>query len=431
MKNVLMVTVDSLRADACGFVGDGGQTPYLSSLADDGVVYENAIAPGPRTPCSVPVSHTGEPERNSAFTSDERWAAIGRHVETHTTIPEQFKQLGYQTIGFTANPWTAYETNFDAGFDEFYELRPGADNGFETLPDVGMLGTVDDILTGTKIGDRFKWRNRREWFAHWTAFYKEIEQKLSDMDEPYFAWVFVMDTHQPYILPSEFRTETNLPKTLYSLMQYERDDEQRLPSHVVKWLKEAYRDCVRSADRFVERLYKNLQSPETLLVFNADHGEAHGEHGTFGHEYQLYEENIHVPFLVHGLGECQTIKDPLSLTRLPQLLEHFATESRPNPASFTDKFVVSDVESHRFSKHRAELNGYAPHFATVRSNDLKYIDTASGAELYDLSADPDETDELSREHPELVELLSELTTIRTVKPNEKLSIVQAIQKIHS
>lgn len=431
MKNILLVTVDSLRADACGFVGNDGNTPYLSSISDESLVYENAIAPGPRTPCSVPVSHTGEAERNDAFTSNERWDAIGRHVGTHTTIPERFQRLGYNTIGFTANPWTAHETNFDTGFDEFYELSPGTDNGIQTLPDVGVLGTTDDVLTRTKMGDRFDWGNRREWFAHWTAFYDDIERKLADVEEPYFAWVFVMDTHQPYILPSEFRAETNLPKTLYSLFRYERDDEQRLPSHVVKWLKEAYRDCVRSADRLVELLYEEVRSPETLLVFNADHGEAHGEHATFGHEYQMYEENIHVPFLVHGLDDDRRIDEPLSLKTLPHLLEHLATESRPEPASFTDRFVVSDVESVRFSKHRAELNGYAPHFAAVRSNDLKYIDTASGPELYDLSANPGETDDISDDNPKAVDLLSELATIRTAKPKEKLSIVQAVQEIHS
>ena len=99
-RNIVMVTADSLRADHCGFVdSESSLTPTIDRLAEEGVSYSEAIAPGPRTPSSVPVLFTGE-----FMTDHESWSMadwqgrqsrIGRHMERFTHLSERLQRRGY------------------------------------------------------------------------------------------------------------------------------------------------------------------------------------------------------------------------------------------------------------------------------------------------------------------------------------------------
>ena len=85
-RNIVLVTVDSLRADHCGFNGgDPELTPTLDDLAENGLVFENAFAPGPRTPSSMPVLMTGAfpSAQTGAFSWQSRWDRIRKHLGTH------------------------------------------------------------------------------------------------------------------------------------------------------------------------------------------------------------------------------------------------------------------------------------------------------------------------------------------------------------
>lgn len=427
-RNILHITIDSLRADVCGFLGETDCTPYLSSVADEAVVFDNAIAPGPRTPSSLPAIFTGEFNRHEMYHMRDQRDAMGSHLATHDTIPMRLQKHGYNTIGFTANPWTASDTNFDRGFDEFYELNPNADHDIPTLLYTPLTKSVDKTLRSLGKQDFLQWNSRREWFTHWTAFYDDLVRRLRDLDEPYYAWIFIMDPHQPYILPPEFRHETNWLKMYYSLLRYKQGRDDTLPSHVVEWMRQSYRDTVRSADEFVKQLWTECADDDTALVVHSDHGESHGDHETYGHEYRLYEENIRVPLLIDGVGS-EELDEPFSLARLLQVIEEVATNPEPTIADYTDQLVVSEAESTTMAELRANRMNYCPHEVALRGSDLKYISTKDGDELYDLSADPHEEDDIAESRPDVVEVLDELTSVKTAKQHEKWNLVETIREL--
>lgn len=87
-------------------------------------------------------------------------------------------------------------------------------------------------------------------------------------------------------------------------------------------LVQAYDDSVRYADEFLKRLRKEITGPDTVLAVHGDHGEAFGEHGTYGHHPFLYDENIHVPLVIEGVDACHNTSKPLSLRKMPSILSN-------------------------------------------------------------------------------------------------------------
>lgn len=429
MKNLLLISVDSLRADACGFDSGGDATPYLDQLADRGVAFENAIAPGSRTPSSMPPTFTGEYYRHDATTVRGRRQEINRHLELHQTLPERLSELGYTTVGFTANPWTATDTRFDTGFDEFYEVHPNGDAGSGALTDDKIISAVDTTLEAVGREDLFGWADKREWFAHWTGFHERIRERLADVPEPYFAWVFVMDTHQPYITPRSLRRKTNAFQMYYAILRFWNDRDEELPEYLVDWMRRSYRDAAHSADEFVRRMAEACDPEETVLVVHSDHGESHGEHDTYGHEYRLYEENIRVPLVIDGVERSENVAELFSLVDLPELLVDAGTTGEIEPGRCTADFVVSETESVAVAESRADMLNYDPHDVALRGQDWKFITGPETDELYHLAADPGETRNLAPEHPDLVADLRRLVERETATQEEKGRIVEAAGRI--
>lgn len=383
-RNVVLVTVDSLRADHCGFVdAPADTTPFLDALSENSVTFDTAIAPGPRTPSSVPELMTGNPLPIADVEDDlpVQLSHIRDHVTDSTLVSETLQQRGYETIAFTTNPWTTTETRFDSGFDSFTEIGES-----ETTLTMGLLeGTplarVADLLD--------QWYHGKSWFSQWPNFYDRILDAVDDAPEPFFLWVFLLDTHNPYIVPRRDRQETNAAKMYYGLLRGNsvfgdrvvtsyKDD---IKPHVTRILQEMYRDATRSVDRFVETLLEDLNPHDPALVFHSDHGEAFGEHGTYGHQRVLYEENVHVPLLVHDGRRVEHVVDPISLRRIPDLVWDLTDGGIVDPHEWTSDAVVTRTESSEAS--------------AIRTAEWKYIVHEDGDALYHLARDPDESTDTS------------------------------------
>ncbi len=320
--NIVLVTVDSLRADHCGFMGyEKDTTPNLDAMAEEGLVFENAIAPGPATPESMPAIFTGqwpvEREGEPESKLRARRERIRMHMQARETLPERMQRLGYTTGAFTPNPFTSRHFGFDQGFDRFEDFMDENNRGrlYQRVFDGFLDGSGASSLARVLMN---VWQ-REEVFKPWESYYDEVVNWTRDADRPYFLWVFLMDAHNPYMSSAECRSQSRLAEFHANFEFWRQSHETPFSEDVHDKLVTAYDDSVRYADAFLARLREDLSHENPVIAVHGDHGEAFGEHGTYGHEPYLYRENTHVPLVVSGV-ESGTCRSVVSLAELPGLL---------------------------------------------------------------------------------------------------------------
>jgi arylsulfatase len=141
---------------------------------------------------------------------------------------------------------------------------------------------------------------------------------------------------------------------------------------------------------------------------HGDHGEAFGEHGTYGHQQRLYEENIHVPLVVHG-GPDRRVENAFSLENVPWLLLDLAAGEEPT--------VETDL---------ARTQTLGGERAAIRGRDWKYLQSPEEDAVYTLSADPDEQEPLR--NSEINRLCRPLTTCWRQSDREKHCVEHAVEQ---
>lgn len=423
--NIVLVTIDSLRADHCGFLGsEYNLTPTLDRLAERGVIYEQAIAPGPRTPSSMPVIFTGEhvQQRNLGVYQNydqkssrwmERQARIRRHLERFRPIPERLHELGYETGAITANPWTTANTHFDAGFDVFHAVQETDAISPDSLPIASKISRVLDSDVG-------------EWVLTWPDYYDLVHECRKDLSDPYFLWVFLLDPHQPYLTPRRYREENTALEMYYANLRYNRlhGYTEGVPNHLDARLQRAYRDTIRSVDSFVDRLWTDLSDDDPALVVHSDHGEAFQEHGAYGHRPQLYRENVHVPLLIANTEYTERIAEPSPLQDLPSAILQLARSEEPfDPRSLTSPFVVSQTEE----RERVSLRSESWSYITADADFEDYLYDFQPRELYFLTEDSNERWNLVERREDVTALCQSVLSVHTQHQAECAAISRSVE----
>jgi arylsulfatase A-like enzyme len=393
--NIVLITADSVRADRCGFVDESaGTTPVLDRLASRSVVFENAVAPGPRTPSSIPEIVTGEPMTHADVDSNSLRSQVDHirtHLDRYRTLAEELAEIGYSTAAYTANPYTTTHSGFDAGFDVFHSIESNERSRFGKWG----LRLFDGTHLGTPVSKADQFRRKGKYFSQWPTLYSKALPTIESMESPYFLWFFLLDAHNPYVVPRRDRVDSSTLGMYYSVFRgntklgHTSDQSAIRPSlspHVETGLKRAYKDAVRSVDRFVGVLKRKLASDDPLLVFHSDHGEAFDEHGSYGHQPELYEENVHTPLFIHDptAERPARVREPVTLRTLPEMVLSYAIDGEePTSPRWQSEYVTADT-----------VTGEK---VAVRGERWKYISTAGSEELYDLKSDPDErTDVIDR-----------------------------------
>ena len=402
-QNIVLLTVDSLRADHCGFLDSKFDlTPTLNGLARAGLSFESAIAPGPRTPSSMPVIWTGRHvggDNKGVYDSREakqaswqgRQQRLRRHLSRFETLAERLSARGYETGAVTTNPWTTSDTGFDQGFDTFEAVHG--------LPDDSSTSLLKELLAkGSKLPQI---PDAEQWLLTWPDIYETIQETRSQLTDPYFLWVFLLDSHQPYLTPRRYREENTSLEMYYANVRYTQGYSpfDTLPTHLDSRLSAAYRDTVRSVDSFVGRLLGDLAGDDPAFVCHADHGEAFGEHGTHGHRPELYDENLRVPLLAHNVGSTGRVTDQVALRHLPEFICSVA-DGEPRVDTLCQTPAVAVTEE---SERLAVRTGL---WKRITSRvDWPFAREGPTDELYDLQDDADETKNLALSHGEICELL--------------------------
>jgi choline-sulfatase len=250
--NVLLVTVDTLRADHVGCYGDPkAATPNIDALAARGVRFAQAIASVPLTAPSHASILTG------AYPPVHKIRDMGGFIldPSIPTLATILKDAGWSTAAFVGA----------AVLNRHYGMNRGFDTYNDSMQDESSLKKIPGVVAEV----------RAEVVAH-----RAVEWlKGADRSKPFFLWAHFYDPHFPYDPPEPFRS------------QYPKDP---------------YRGEIAYADGQVGVLLKALADQSldgrTLVVLIADHGESLGEHGEFTHGVFLYDSTVHVPMMIAGPG---------------------------------------------------------------------------------------------------------------------------------
>jgi choline-sulfatase len=396
-RNLILLTVDTLRADRLGAYGysERENSPAIDALLDRGMRFSEAAAPRSQTYPSLASVMTG------LYPSGHHLIRNGSYyTEAQATLARVLAAEGYETAAFLANMCYAHHRGFD-------ELR--------------CVRRRDSLL----VEEAMAWLDQ------------------SDRKRPIFLWIHLHGAHSPYLngggrALQEFdpdyigRVTTNREK-LTKLQAKQIPLNQRDIRH----LNAIYDAAVQGTDELVNRIIKGLERRKILrngvLVFLADHGEELYEHNQFiFHSCSVYQSGLHVPLgiIAEGLVDpgrvdltvelIDVAPTLLDFLGLPAMAESHGTSLVP----YLEGSAADEPIKAQYSEYEDTL------LRTVRLGDWKLVDNPEeyqpfclpGApanhypldkfELYNLATDPKEQINLASEEPQIVEELHNMITER-------------------
>lgn len=381
--HVLLLTLDTLRADALGCYGAATPTPHLDALADQGARFSCARTVAPLT---LPA--------HAALLSGRFPAELGVRDNGSFFVPNSAALLsevlgaeGYECAAVVAAPVLA--------------ARFGIAQGFETFVDPVSKDQNALASHGYVPGDLVVERTREVLAAR-------------DTHRPLFLWTHFFDTHRPLVPPPEDLTaEFGSREAAEALSELERE-------------RGLYRAEVRFLDRQVGALLTEvraaLHGEPLLVVAIADHGEGNGDHGELAHGYFLYDTTVRVPLLVQGPGVSPGVLDtPVSSVDVfPTVLELLGLEAQPcsgvSLAALLQGGSLPETQRpiffetcYPYTNHR-----WSPAYGLFAPGLGKLIDS-SRPEWFDVERDPnEERDAFAADRPEVLELRTRLRSLASL-----------------
>jgi choline-sulfatase len=356
-RNLVLVTIDTLRADRLG----RGIAPTLDSLASDGVEFVNARTTVPLTlPAHVSLMTGTTPPVHGVRDNGIRFEG------SIPTIARLFRDAGYRTGAFVG----AY----------VLDRRFGLSDGFETYDDRIRRNPASEARLeaerrgGEVVDAAIRW--------------------LDSTSAPLFLWVHLYDPHAPYDPPAEFR---GAGSNLY-------DGEVR------------YADA--QVARLLTRVRERGFWESTVTIVAGDHGEGLGDHGEQTHGLLAYDSTLKVPLVVVARGlSARRIDTPVSLVDVaPALLRLTRISGDLAPGASRIDLFESRARSDVYAETQyPRAAGW--HSLTVLVGEQWKLVVSSEKELYDLREDPQELQSVAAERPEIVNGMNAvLTRIQTASP---------------
>ncbi|MFK7896543.1 MAG: sulfatase [Myxococcota bacterium] len=258
--NLIVITLDTTRADRLGSYGGRIATPTLDTLAESGTRFAHALASAPITAVSHASMFTGlDPNRHGVREN-------GTHIlaPSQITLAELLSASGWQTGAFVAGFPLSARFGLDQGFDH-YDDAIEEDNTARPSKKLwqGIERPHADRMAQPVVRRAVRWIH-------------------AQADQSFFAWVHLFDAHHPYQPPEPFASD-------YADRPYDGEI--------------AYMDSAL-AELFAALETWDLRK-DTLVVVTADHGESLGEHDQSGHGRHLYEPSLHVPLIVSFPGRIE------------------------------------------------------------------------------------------------------------------------------
>ena len=358
-RHVVLITIDTLRADAVGAYGSSAaRTPTLDGLARDGARFERAWATAPITLPSHASLLTGlYPPMHGAR---HNGIAVKDSVPTLATA---LKADGFDTAAFVSAFPLDRRFGLARGFDVYDDELPRSPEG-RPLNERSGTETVDRAIA---------WLRARG-------------------DVRLFLWVHLFEPHAPYGTPASGGSA-----------------------------RERYAEEVSAADREAGRLLAALgnRDSQTLVIVAGDHGEAFGEHGEIGHSIFVYDTTLRVPLIARGPGipHGTLIRDDVSLIDIPATVRALTGAETVRPGEGLS--LTPTLGGSSLAPRVLYAESFAPLFdfgwaslRSVRDGRWKYM-AAPRPELFDLSKDPGEDSNVSAASPDEAARLDKVADSRS------------------
>ena len=358
--SVLLITLDTVRADRMGFLGSTrGLTPELDALARESTVFTRAYSQAPITTVSHATMLTG------AYPPLHRVNDFGAPLRAAVPyLPDLLKRAGYRTAAFVGSlildPREGTAPGFDRGFDRYeagFHRRQRGDDRYQSVERRG------DEVAARAIS----------WIRDAGA-------------GPWFVWAHLYDAHHPYDPPGDL-------KRRFASAPYDGE--------------------IAAADRAAGAMIHSI-GPDTIVIVAADHGEALGEHGEDTHGIFLYDETLHVPLVLRLPGRATAGTRVAARVRLvdvaPTILEAVGVPVPPEMQGESLLPLVgavrlapkaSDRPVYAETDYPRQAFGWAP-LVSWRADRFLFV-RAPRRELYDLVADPHATRNILTSRPRVAD----------------------------
>lgn len=396
--NIVMVVFDTTRADRFSAYGYAdAKTPHFDALAEQGILFENAFA----------TSSWTVPSHASLFTGLYPMAHGANQVtqylaDEHVTLAELLNEAGYQTVAFSNNAWVGDRANLTQGFEHVAEAwrAPGPGQAARTNKGIEL------------------WLDARQ------------------DERPFFLFVNYIEPHWPYEAPPANQerligpdvSEAERKAANFGVIRWYLDrgsvDDALLPLR-----NRLYDAEVTTVDQALGNLLRMLRDEglesESLIIAAADHGENLGDNGHQGHSFVLYDSTLRVPLVIRppqaaGSPDAGGVRrsEPVQLTDVFATVATAAGTAVPGvgrdllagplPADrpvlgeyyYPKQFIAYFPEEER---NGPVLQPYLRLIRSLRVGSHKLIWGSDGRhELYDVQADPAETQDLAAAEPALV-----------------------------
>jgi arylsulfatase A-like enzyme len=399
--NVLLVTIDTLRADHLGAYGYKRPTsPRIDALGRAGTVFESAYTAWPKTRGSMVIMLTGRNTSRNGYSKTHPGL-----LDFNPTLASVLKESGYATAAIVDNPNVAAQNGYAKGFDSYRE----------TWEETSLATEADRMRAITDGGIAFL-RN-------------------AGSDRPFFLWLHYVNPHAPYTPPPPFDTafldaaanagpRLRLVPDLHGGIpkRWAVRGQDRLGYYVAQ-----YDGEIAAVDQEVGRLVEAWQGSaagkNTVMVLTSDHGESLGEHDYyFDHGEDLFEPSLAVPLLAVVPGGKAGVRSRVfasTLDVVPTILDAVKVSYPPDlgGVSLLGAMVGKSAPGRErlFARNDRNLVATWDHrFKIVGTPE----DEGMRFTLYDRSSDPAEMHDVSRARPDEMQVQRRLLQL-FLEQNEK------------
>lgn len=408
-KHVILIVIDTLRADAISSINSNTMsTPNIDALADDGILFNNALSTSPWTTPSVASILTGlSPLAHRTMTVKSKLP------DECFTITEYFDQQNYQTAGFAQNAMLINK-NFEQGFDIFKHQK------FSKV-----------LFLHQKLLWKFR-KNKDEIFTRpkWITD-QAIEWLDDNIKQHTFLYIHYLDPHHPYRPIDRYLPKGNVPKKIgesFSSFRSVRSGHLVLTQPEKIWVNSLYKAELANVDDNIGTIINHLKNKgiydKALIVLTSDHGEEFWEHDNIEHGHTLYNELLHVPLIIKMPSQTskRIIDSKVTINSIvPTVLDICNIEYEPKAFSAPSlaPAIINDKKIPPINIVSTGLLYYENRIA-AEFDDFKYIEHLDDGtqELYNLKDDPHELINIAKDNGDIINIAKKIIAEDQKKANE-------------